>query len=438
MPRKLRSLLAVVMSLAILSGAVAWQTTGTKSDAPKDRIAAVIVGPTYWKGNLHTHSLWSDGDDFPEMIADWYKRHGYHFLTLSDHNVLSEGERWIDAVPGKGTRDVAIKKYVERFGASWVERRTKDKKEQVRLKPLAEFRSTLEEAGKYLLIPGEEITHKFAKNPVHINAINLRDVIKPTDGASVAETIVVNMRAVQEQRKAKGMNTIAFVNHPNFGWGVKAEDMLTEELSYFEIFNGHPGVKNYGDDTHVSCERMWDIVLALRLGKLRLPIVYGMATDDAHSYHTFGVGKVNPGRGWIMVKAPFLTAETICKSIDAGDYYCSTGVTLKEVTRNSKELKLVIQPEAGVTYTTQFIGTLRDTTLASATLKDKEGKTLDVTRSYSDQVGKVLAESAGLAPSYRLTGKEIYVRAKVISTKAHPNPYAKGDVEVAWTQPAVP
>ena len=42
----------------------------------------------WFKGNLHTHSLWSDGDDYPEMIADWYKRSGYHFLAISDHNVL--------------------------------------------------------------------------------------------------------------------------------------------------------------------------------------------------------------------------------------------------------------------------------------------------------------------------------------------------------------
>ena len=28
----------------------------------------------WWKGNIHTHSLWSDGNDFPEMIADWYKQ----------------------------------------------------------------------------------------------------------------------------------------------------------------------------------------------------------------------------------------------------------------------------------------------------------------------------------------------------------------------------
>src|SRR5687767_11689408 len=50
----------------------------------------------WFKGNLHTHSLWSDGDDYPEMIADWYKRQGYHFLGISDHNVLQQGDRWLE------------------------------------------------------------------------------------------------------------------------------------------------------------------------------------------------------------------------------------------------------------------------------------------------------------------------------------------------------
>ena len=44
--------------------------------------------PQWYKGNTHTHSLWSDGNDFPEMITDWYKQHGYDFLAISDHNVL--------------------------------------------------------------------------------------------------------------------------------------------------------------------------------------------------------------------------------------------------------------------------------------------------------------------------------------------------------------
>ena len=54
----------------------------------------------WWKGNLHTHSLWSDGDDFPEMIVNWYVEHGYNFLALSDHNILSEGNKWIIGIGG--------------------------------------------------------------------------------------------------------------------------------------------------------------------------------------------------------------------------------------------------------------------------------------------------------------------------------------------------
>ena len=57
--------------------------------------AAAQESGRWYKGNLHTHSLWSDGNDFPEMIADWYAREGYHFLTLSDHNLLSRGEKCI-------------------------------------------------------------------------------------------------------------------------------------------------------------------------------------------------------------------------------------------------------------------------------------------------------------------------------------------------------
>ena len=55
-----------------------------------------LATPKYWRGNLHTHSLWSDGNDFPEMICQWYSDTGYHFLALPDHNILSEGERWMN------------------------------------------------------------------------------------------------------------------------------------------------------------------------------------------------------------------------------------------------------------------------------------------------------------------------------------------------------
>ena len=437
-----RPLAAILLTAGAFAAALAFQ----KSDvAPPPRAIPdpsplTTAPPRYWKGNLHTHTLWSDGDDFPEMVVDWYKRHGYQFLALTEHNVIADGDKWVDS-ESNATRQKAVKKYVARFGDRWAEFRTSNNKRQVRLKPLAEFRSLFEEPGRFLLVPAEEITHSFAKRPIHINGINLRDTVKPIDGKDAIETVRVNLRQVADQRTKTSRVMIAFLNHPNFGWGVRAEEMLlAEELKFFEVFNGHPGVRNYGDDLHASTERVWDITLALRLGKHNLPVVYGLATDDAHGYHEYGVGKVNPGRGWVMVKAPFLTSDTIVKGLEAGDFYASTGVVFNEVTRDGNTLKLAIRTEPGVTYKTQWIATMKaaDLTATPKSFKDKNGSEVPVTGDYSPEIGKVVAESADANPTYLLTGKELYVRAKVTSSKPHPNPYAKGDVEVAWTQPVVP
>ncbi len=76
----------------------------------------------WWKGNLHTHTLWSDGNDFPEMVAAWYVEHGYNFLALSDHNVLSRGMRWmpLDKIIARNDEKV-LDRYRQKFGPSWVE-----------------------------------------------------------------------------------------------------------------------------------------------------------------------------------------------------------------------------------------------------------------------------------------------------------------------------
>jgi len=448
MPASRRSAFALLLTAAAFSAAVAFRAPEQPPAAPSEPPPLTAGGPKFWKGNLHTHSLWSDGDDFPEMIADWYKSHGYHFLALTDHNVLSDGERWTDAETTP-VRKGAVAKYVKRFGEAWVERRTttaKDKgkdtateRAQVRLKPLREFRSLLEEPAKFLLIPAEEITHKFKTKPVHMNGINLRDPIKPIDGADVTETVRANMRQAEAAGKKSGWPGLVFLNHPNFGWGQTAEEMLAiQELKFFEVFNGHPGVRNYGDATHASTEKLWDIILALRLGKLKMPVVYGVGTDDAHGYHAFGAGKVNPGRGWCMVRAPYLSAEAVVRAMQAGDFYFGSGVTLADVRTADGTLTVDIQGENGVTYKTEFFATMKDADLDSQPTTDNDGKELAVTRRYSADVGKVVATSTELKASYKLTGKELYVRAKVTSSKPHPNPYQKGDTETAWTQPLVP
>ncbi len=391
----------------------------------------------WWKGNLHTHSLWSDGDDYPEMIAAWYAAHGYHFLALSDHNVLSDHERWIPIEKNKGGA-AAFEKYVARFGRPWVEERETGGVREVRLKMLSEFRGKFEQPGQFLMIQAEEITDNFIKVPIHIGAINVREVIKPQGGQSIVETMENNLAALDEQRTRTGVPMFAHLNHPNFRWALTAEEMAqVDRERFFEVYNGHPMTSTDGDEHHASTDRIWDVILTARLGQLGKSVVFGVATDDAHNYHTADPTKSLSGRGWVMVRALALTPEKLVAAMEAGDFYASSGVTLRDVRRDARGLSVEIEAEPGVTYTTEFFGTRKGFDPKNEVVLGKEGATLRTTRRYGADVGAVLAKVTGPSASYAFKGDELYVRARITSSKPKSNPSAEGEVERAWTQPAV-
>lgn len=393
--------------------------------------------PRWFKGNLHTHSLWSDGNDYPEMIADWYARRGYHFLALSDHNILGQSQKWMSVEQArKRGGGEGLDRYRKRFGDDWVETRTVNGATEVRLKPLGEFRHLLERPGRFLLIQGEEITDKFETKPIHMNATNLVELIKPRGGKSVVEVMGNNLAAVEEQSKRLGRPILGHLNHPNFGYAITAEElaMVTRER-FFEVYNGHPDVHHRGDSRHAGVERMWDIINTIRIGEMGSAPVAGLATDDSHNY--FGTGGSSPGRGWIMVRTRFLTPESILKGIEAGDFYASSGVTLKEVRfePESKTLAVEIEPRGDACFTTRFVGTRKGYDPTRKPVTDAEGRKLPVTERYSDDVGAVLATVEGPVASYHLTGDELYVRAVVTSDQPPENPSFPNQRAEAWTQP---
>ena len=406
--------------------------------SPRGAVASADPEAQWWKGNLHTHSLWSDGDDFPEMIAAWYRDQGYQFLALSDHNTLLEGQRWMPATSKRAGGDV-LKKYVRRFGTNWVETRMRQGTNEVRLKPLGEFRSLLEEPGRFLLIPSEEITGGYLSFPVHINVTHVRDRISPPGGTNVSDVVQRTVDAVMAQRASTGQPMFPHVNHPNFGWGITAEDLVpVVGERFFEVYNGHPSVRNEGDAQHASLERMWDILLTWRLGILGLPPMYGLAVDDSHSYHAEGPDLSNPGRGWVMVRSSHLTAESLVRALEAGDFYSSSGVKLREVRRQGDRFRIEIAPDPGVTYRTHFIGTRRNFKRTQEPYRDAAGGLLRLTQRYDDDVGEVLAVVEGPVAEYVLTGDELYVRARVESSRLKVNPYRAGEFEQAWVQPISP
>ena len=393
----------------------------------------------WWKGNLHTHSLWSDGNDFPEMIAEWYRQRDYNFLALSDHNILSRGQRWMNlsAIERRAGKQ-ALEKYRARFGGGWVETRENPELE-VRLKPLNEFRSLVENRGKFIMIEGEEITDSVKGRPVHMNATNVTALLQPLSGTTVSEAMEANLRAAAEQAERTGREILVHLNHPNFHYAITAEDIAHVVAErFFEVYNGHPGVAHQGDADHPSTERIWDIANTIRLGRLNAPVLYGVATDDSHVYH--GKPGSRPGRGWVMVQSRYLTPEHLIRAMKAGRFYCSSGVELNKVEfdGSTNSLHLAIKPEPGATYTTKFIGTLKTYDPTSKPRVGKDGKEIRSSRLYSADVGKVLATSTSLEPSFTLKGDELYVRAVVTSSKSADDPSFPKQKKQAWTQPVQP
>ncbi|MEX0928212.1 MAG: hypothetical protein WD266_00010 [Balneolales bacterium] len=389
----------------------------------------------WWKGNLHTHTLWSDGDQFPEIATQWYYEHGYHFLALSDHNILSRGKKWVNMENRRDVYDL----YRERLGDDWIETRQGDDGLYVRLKPLAEVRSLFEQSGRFLMIESEEIT--VSERIVHVNATNILDYIEPEAAETVEETIRINMNAVAEQRDRTGQEMISHLNHPNFRNAVTAEDMApVENMRLFEVYNGHRGVLNYGGEGGVKdLDRVWDIVLTKRLGEYNLEPVFGVAVDDAHNYEESSSYTARPGRAWIEVRSRYLTPEHMVRALETGNFIASSGVRVANVRSDGQRYSVSIEPEADVEYTIQFIGTRQGYDPSSQPFVDSDNLIRhDRTRHYSDDIGEILQETTGREASYEFTGDELYVRVRVVSDKVKQNYFTEGEVEKAWLQPLRP
>ena len=335
--------------------------------------------------------------------------------------------------------EAAFEKLKAKFPEDWVEERTKDDKHEIRLKRFDEVFAKLNEKDKFLLIQGEEISDSFNSRPIHLNASNVVRTIPPHGGNSVTEVIQNDVNALHAQRERTRRPMMIHLNHPNFVWGITAEDLAPiRGENFFEVYNGHPSVHNQGDEIHASTERIWDIINTKRLTELSLPLLYGLATDDGHSYHNIPSRASEPGRGWVMVLSEKLDPGELIHAMEAGRFYASSGVTLEDVSMTGKSLNVSVRPDPDATYTIEFIGTRKGFDPSSQPVVDKAGKPLPVTRRYSQDIGKVLKTVTGTSASYAFSGDELYVRARITSSQPHPNPSEVGDPQRAWTQPVTP
>ena len=297
----------------------------------------------WYRGNLHTHTINSDGDSSPWDLVAWYKRNGYQFLAITDHNTFTDPAPF-DSNPNDN----------------------------------------------FLLLGAEEVTNE---KTVHVNAIGISRVIPAQRGSTVTELLQASIDAVREQ------GGVPLINHPNFRWAFTASEMLPlKGPVVLEIASGHPTVNHSGDGLVPTTEQMWDQLLSAGMR------VFGAAVDDAHNFRQdFTLDRANPGRGWVVVRAPSLTRERILAALNEGAFYASSGVELKDIVSTPNTLSVEIQTasptQAAKRYRVVFIG----------------------------KNGRELAVSQENPARYTFTGSEGYVRARIEDSAGLR----------AWTQPVL-
>jgi hypothetical protein len=298
-----------VLGTLVIAGAMAtWLAasgppvvTRATPDVARTTNSQASVPGRWFKGNLHTHTLNSDGDSTPEEVVRWYREHGYDFLVLTDHNFLT-GVDGLNAVQGA--------------------------------------------PGKFLVVQGEEVTSAVDRKPIHVNGLDVSRLVEPPQASDVVEMV---QGMVDGIRAADGVPSI---NHPNFGWAIAADELAAvQRMRLFEVYNGHPQVNNQGGGGVPGLEEVWDRVLSS--GKL----LYGIAVDDAHHFkRPWDAMASSPGRGWVYVQAPTLDRRALVQALEQGRFYSSTGVELQAVEVSPTEIRVVVKATSFSKYRIQFIG----------------------------------------------------------------------------------
>lgn len=270
-------------------------------DGAAPRVDSQNAALRWYKGNTHTHTLNSDGDSHPDDVAKWYRSHGYHFLVLTDHNVLTSVEA-LNALHGLDER--------------------------------------------FLVIRGEEVTDRFGDDLVHVNGLGVSRLVEPQHGASTLDVIQRNVDAI---RAADG---VPHINHPNFRWSITPDELAqVRNNKLFEIYNGHPQVNNLGGGDAPGMEAAWDAILSQGVR------LYGLAVDDAHHFkRPEDPSAARPGQGWVYVRASALSPDSILAAMERGDFYSSTGVELADYVVTDSTMTVTIRTTSWSRYRVQFIG----------------------------------------------------------------------------------
>lgn len=427
----------------------------------------------WYKGMLHAHSLWSDGRVLPEQAVKVYKNAGYDFFALTEHNRIAvDSGRWFPVGPEKPgwPPKVVTESVYEVFRRDFPDAdvRTLNGKREVRLATYKELCARFNEPGRFLFLPGCEITTRVTDvkgrvHDLHMNYVGLEGIPKflqnepmcsKRPGNIISDEMAVAAAETEALAASEGSAPyVFFLNHPQWRYyDILPQDVIdAPSVRFFELCNNgstfepDPLLPQDGLDN----DRFWDVVNAVRATKGQ-PLLYAVASDDTHSYPGCGMRQKSfcVGDGWISVRASSLAKDSLINAMHRGEFYASSGVDFEDIDFDAKtgRLSVEIPAKKGVAYTVRFITTKRTArldpvrTVKIAAAGKKPARDVPV---YSDEIGAVaktvsFAKGERAAASYTLAADDLYVRARVESDE--PSVYKRKNrmhpfVKMGWTQP---
>ena len=241
----------------------------------------------WYKGNLHTHTVLSDGKATAQQIAALYRKAGYHFLAITDHNVFQtypqfSDERFlmlagIELTPGFDRSDRELMETMEAYQKGEFE--------------FKKARPSLCQKIDALCSP-------------HVIAVSRQESSVFWEAESCRLTGIQNMIDY-----AAGKDCLSVVAHPTWS------KLDTQTLL---ALHGHTAIEvyNHASSPWEESSIHWDSVLDHGVR------AFGMACDDTHE----------PGDacgGYLMVRAASLTYDAIIGALESGDYYSSCGPVIE-------------------------------------------------------------------------------------------------------------
>lgn len=272
-------------------------------------------GGSFYKANLHNHTMFSDGIKTPEEIKEVYSKHGYDIVAFTDHDVF---------IPHN---DLTDDKFLalNGFEMEWIAWRGNN--------PILN-------TGRcdlcFIALDKDIVKHPVWHRTAYLfgNAVNYRDMVQfhEEDPDYIRDYTPECISEVAKIARDRGF----FVTLNHVGWSREDYTYYTnyENLHALELYNGSGILAGHEDYT----PRVYDEML--QSGK-RIFVTGG---DDNHSAAPEEAGPYGLGLAWTMIKAEELEYSAVAKALLNGDMYASDGPEIHELYVEDGKIHITCSP----------------------------------------------------------------------------------------------